>query len=189
MNLILGDSHSEVFKRWSNCHVIIVPGATVSGLRNPHSHTNARFIFNQAIRDIPHSRVITMLGEVDMGYVLWHRHEKRGIPIKDSFELTFKTYCLWLSSIKSDLLVISAPLPTIAVASLKRNIQAPIWTRTATTIMFNKAVEDFCRAQRIEYLNLDKLVLKDELLDPIYLSHDHHYDKEQFVKLLERNLV
>ncbi|MGH9623736.1 MAG: hypothetical protein ACRD4G_05285 [Bryobacteraceae bacterium] len=77
--LVLGDSHAAIFQtlrmratfptRFFN--VVAVGGATMSGLENPNSKTHALTIFKRNIRRSKARTVITLLGEVDVGFVIW----------------------------------------------------------------------------------------------------------------------
>lgn len=119
--LVLGDSHANVFeclefsRFWisNSFKVVSVGGATASGLENPNSKTDAYNIFRKAINDENPKYVLTMLGEVDTGFVIWYRAQKKEISVIDSLNHTIKTYTNFLSGIKAKRIVFSAPLPTI----------------------------------------------------------------------------
>src|SRR4051794_28247820 len=90
--LVLGDSHAVVFRSKYikaflpsyKFHVYSVPGATVSGLDNPNSKTNASNIFNEAIQNNSQiNNVIFLLGEVDTGFVIWYRAQKYASKVED----------------------------------------------------------------------------------------------------------
>ena len=77
--LALGDSHLDALKYAADLGVLIVrsscflivPGATVVGLRNPNSLTDAVNIFRTSLFNQPvNSHVIIHLGEVDCGFVI-----------------------------------------------------------------------------------------------------------------------
>ncbi len=205
--LVLGDSHSDIFKNLKIKKYLIfsyeflvksVGGATASGLKNPNSKTKAYEIFNDALKHEKYDHIIMMLGEVDTGFVIWYRAKKYGISADESLKVTVETYSSFMNKIKSKrLTVISAPLPTIKdgqtwgeVANLRKEITASQKERTDLTIKFNKIIQEYCERNTIKYLNLDNYVLgKDGLLLEEYYSKnplDHHYDTEKFKKLIEK---
>ena len=52
----------------------------------PNSSTNALVRFRAALRRVPRSTtVLVMLGEVDVGYLVWHRAQSRGTPVEEEF--------------------------------------------------------------------------------------------------------
>jgi len=80
--LVLGDSHAKVF---SNrlfkssfptyfFNIVKVAGATVSGLKNPNPKTQALPIFLHGIKNSKAATTIILIGEVDTGFVIWHRN-------------------------------------------------------------------------------------------------------------------
>lgn len=82
--LVIGDSHAKVFTEKSLTqhfsgiffNTLIVGGATVSGLENPNSKTQALPLFLRHLSGSHAKKVIVMLGEVDTGFVLWYKAEK-----------------------------------------------------------------------------------------------------------------
>jgi len=205
--LVLGDSHSSVFNivnykrlfRHYNFKVIAVGGATASGLKNPNSNSNAYKIFESALEKEKHDYVLTMLGEVDTGFVIWYRSQIDHIEIGESLEKTVNTYCDFLNKINSRKIVISAPLPTIKdnqdwgeIANLRKDVNVTQKNRTLLTLEFNSRIEAFCAWKKIKYLNLDQFVLgHNGLLDDEYYSldrNDHHYNQKVFAKLLGNKL-
>jgi len=205
--LVLGDSHSRVFRKVCfrtpstsyTFEVIDVSGATASGLENPNSRTNAYGIFSAALQSIEHDLVVTMLGEVDTGFVIWYRSQTLGIPLADSFAITYDRYCRFVEELGAKVAVISAPLPTIRdnqdwgeIANLRRAVTATQQQRTALTIEFNSLMQSYCSSRSIPYLNLDQSVLGHDgrLRAEYYASdpNDHHYAEAVFARLLEDNL-
>ncbi len=89
---VLGDSHVLVFKHpyfklnfpFKNFEICSVMGATASGLYNPQSKTQAYPIFKEKIRSISKGKkIIIMLGEVDTGFIIWYRANKKRIHRKN----------------------------------------------------------------------------------------------------------
>jgi len=205
--LVLGDSHVNVFNAIKckkiflkyDFQVIEVLGATASGLDNPNSQTNAYEIFQKSLRENQYSAVIVMLGEVDTGFVIWYRYEKKELTLLESLEKTISTYTNFLKGINGKVIVISAPLPSIKdgqewgeVANLRREIRATQLERTKLTIEFNSRIQKICNELNIKYLNLDRKVTgANGLLKKKFYSKiigDHHYDSKEFQRLLERNI-
>jgi hypothetical protein len=205
--LVLGDSHSHVFNYLKirnflyayRFNVFAVGGATASGLENPNTKTDSYKIYHQALQNESYHCVLTMLGEVDTGFVIWYRCQKKEISLEESIEKTINTYCNFLNKIQSSKVVISAPLPTIRdnqdwgeIANLRKEVIATQKERTELTLLFNSRMEKFCISNSIKYLNLDQFVLgHDGLIKGEYYSqdkNDHHYDMISFKKLLAEKL-
>lgn len=207
--LVLGDSHVEVFHhplflvKFPKIHfdVVAVPAATVSGLKNPKSKTQAKIIFNNALKRKIYQKVIICLGEVDTGYLIWYKSAKQSIPVDNMLKQSVDKYCDLISGANDYMptIVISAPLPTIEddkkwgeVADLRKEVTAKQLDRTKLTIDFNNQIEKFCRSKGIQYINLDQESLGDNgLIKPELKNsnkHDHHYDKTAYSKMIIRHL-
>jgi hypothetical protein len=207
--LVLGDSHVDVFNHslFSETfpqfyfNVVSVRGATASGLDNPNSITQTYKLFDVALRKYKGRRVVVMLGEVDTGFVIWYRAKKYDASVTNMVRLTKDTYERFLKDIseKFDLIVISAPLPTIQdgndwgeVANERRAVTATQLERTKLTIDFNNDVQRFCTDNRIAYVNLDNDsigangLVRKELLNRN--PRDHHFDQTVYAKLLIERL-
>lgn len=208
--LVLGDSHARVFgvsharifkKRFlktllfqKKFFVFSVLGATISGIENPNSKTQSRNIFRSAIEKYKGkvNKCIVLLGEVDTGFVLWHKHENDGTDINELLNLTVEKYARFLKEIDDagmQVIVISAPLPTIKddcawgeVADLRKNIKADQLTRTKLTVQFNSIVNQICSEYSFVYLSMDDISLnkKTGLVKKIFRNiskKDHHYNR------------
>lgn len=205
--LVLGDSHAAVFEGLrlpvqgladaQGFEVCSVGRATASGLENPNSATHARERFVQALAAQPCQDVVVLLGEVDTGFVIWHRAQTRGIPVLDSLDQTLCTYTGFLDELARSrrVWVLSAPLPTIQdgqswgeVANLRREVRASLFERTQLTLMFNNAVAEHARRNAMRHVNLDPhsiggdRLVRDALRSPDPL--DHHYDRTAFQALI-----
>jgi hypothetical protein len=137
-----------------------------------------------------------MLGEVDTGFVIWYRSQTKQISVEESLNLTIDIYTRFIAHInRSRKLIVSTPLPTIKnrqdwgeIANYRKEVTATQFERTRLTIEFNSRVRQFCCANNIQYLSLDKQalgangLLKDEFYsrDPL----DHHYDRDAFRQIL-----
>jgi len=209
--LVLGDSHAGVFKnkifrkkiRKIYFNVVSVGGATVSGLKNPNSVTNAFEIFTAALSKYKGKVVIVMLGEVDTGFTIWFYAEKHGCDIDESYGKACENYKAFLLSIrdKFNVLVISAALPSIEdgsflgeVSNLRKSIKASQKEKIELTIRFNQEIERFSMGNCMDYLNLDSDCLDStgERLREIYLNNnpaDHHYNQDEYANLITSKLV
>lgn len=206
--LVLGDSHAAVFARNSAripgywLRVVSVGGATISGLQNPNSVTQAMPIFQKALRQYRGRICVTILGEVDTGFVIWHRSEKYGTSINEILKQTVDRYIAFVESIRRDkqVIIISTPLPTIQdgqdwgeIASLRKEVKATLLERTNLTVELNRRMEDYAAENGIMYLNLDSLslnkdgVVKSELLNT--KASDHHYDAKTYLEITMPRLI
>jgi hypothetical protein len=207
--LVIGDSHSKVFRHYSfiiglpriHFHVSAKGGATASGLATPNSVTQAYQRFRKALDEIPRDLVMVQLGEVDAGYVIWYRAIKYGASCEEMFDLAIKTYSDFLLEVAATdrVLVISAPLPTISddndwgeVADLRKEVVTTQRERTDLTVKFNLRMERFCRDHGMNYLNLDADCMgEDGLVHPYFMNPDrinHHYHERRYIRLLCKRL-
>jgi hypothetical protein len=207
--LVLGDSHalvfnSKKFKAYFGNHifnVVIVGGATVSGLKNPNSKTQALPIFRDSIKKSTAARTILLLGEVDTGFVIWYRAEKNKTPIAIMLDRAIENYQRLLIEVskKSRVICISTPLPTIQdgndwgeIANARKNVKATQLERTALTIQFNKRIQEFCERNEFTYLSFDnESIGENGLVNPYLLNSDpnnHHYDIDKYADMLINKL-
>ena len=205
--LVIGDSHAEVFlsKRFVYSFpniffdICSVGGATISGLSNPNSKTNAHRIFTEKLYDDKKKdAVIILLGEVDTGFVIWYRAHKYREPIEKMLAKALVNYFSLIDKVseKYKTIIISAPLPTIPdgdvkgeVANLRREVKASQKERTKLTLKFNSEVKRYCLGRKnTEFIDLDPVSLgKNGLVQERLLNKnraDHHYDKDAYAKLL-----
>ena len=201
--LVLGDSHSGIFHEdgalifgyWYN--VVCCPGATISGLKNPNSVTQAQPIFEKALQSYSGRICILLLGEVDAGFVIWYRAEKYGLDVQEVFEQAISNYIDFIEGIPKDkhVIVISAPLPTIRdgqdwgeVANLRKEVTATQVERTRLTIQLNQRMKAYAESSGVEFIALDDEslgpdgIVKKELLNEG--SDDHHYERGKYIALL-----
>ncbi len=208
--LILGDSHCEVFRspifkegifKDYDLTLELVYGATISGIENPNSKTQALPIFEKAYKAQNPEIVVIMLGEVDTGFVLWLQAEQKSLSISDMLDKCVEKYSRFLASHlgTKKTIVISAPLPTIKdgqdwgdIANARREVKATQKERTALTIQLNEKINGICSEMGIEHINLDKICLGDDnVVSQILLNEDpnnHHYDNNIFAPLLSKKL-
>ncbi len=203
----LGDSHVIMFQTVAQCHFwrrtrfafCVVQGATVTGLANPNSQTQAYPIFQEYLQSIStQDDLLFCLGEVDCGFVIWYRAEKYGEDIESQMTLAIQRYS---SLIKEALemgfrhiTVCSAPLPTILdgqdwgeVANKRKEVTASLVERTRLTLDFNSAMRSFALQHGLRHLDLDAIIydpsigtLRDEFRNRNRL--DHHLDPQRTSK-------
>jgi len=207
--LVLGDSHTEVFKfrKFRKYFpqfffsVTTVGGATASGLENPNSKTQAYQIFRAAIRASDASVAIIQLGEVDTGFVIWYRARKYHADVSEMTQRAVDTLTRFISevAITHAPVVISAPLPTIGdevewgeVAKARSKVKATQRERTALTLEFNREIAAFCADNNYCHISLDDECMGDDgLVNQAVLnadSRDHHYDQDIYAELLYEKL-
>jgi hypothetical protein len=204
--LVLGDSHAVVFEHplFGQCfpnvtlQPTIVYGATASGMENPNdSKTQAYPLFMRTLAENAAPKVIVTLGEVDTGFVIWHRAVKYQESIHAMMDRALRAYMKLLEEISAtrDVLCLSTALPTIRdgtcwgeVANLRKEVTATQRERTALTLVFNHRIQAFCLRRRIDYLMLDPVSLgadglvREELRNPN--PGNHHYEAESYASLI-----
>lgn len=200
--LALGDSHLDVLKFAADLGVlnvrsscfVIVPGATVVGLRNPNSLTDAVNIFRASLLNQPvNSHVIIHLGEVDCGFVIWWRAKQYGESVEKQFQKSIDSYSQFLDELLEKgfvrLCVTGASLPTIRdgidlgdIANKRAEISVGIQQRTELTLRYNQALNDVANKLGISYFDITDAVLDQStnVVHDFFRSStlwDHHLDK------------
>jgi hypothetical protein len=203
--LVIGDSHVVVFKykkltgEFKNdfFNVCEVVGATVSGLENPYSKTQALPIFERALNKTTAKKIIVSLGEVDTGFVIWFRAERNECSVEEMLDSAVNNYKNLIDKValQAQVICISAPLPTISddqdwgdIANLRKNIKATQKQRTDLTIAFNKMIEQYLNEIGQVFISLDTQaigedgVVSNHLLNPN--PNDHHYCPTKYINML-----
>lgn len=207
--LVLGDSHAAVFEENNFRYafpdiifnVVSVGGATVSGLENPNSKTQALPIFRRAIAKSKAKIVIVLLGEVDTGFVIWYRAEKYNASVFNMLDNALTNYKKLLQELANERQVIclSTPLPTIKdgdtmgeVANARKEIKATQLQRTQLTLEFNDKMRNFCESKGIIYLSYDDESINADGIVAEYLlndnSADHHYNNHVYAEMIIKKL-
>lgn len=208
----LGDSHVSSYEFVSRSRYLertlfrfcIVQGATATGLPNPASQTMAGPIFQDYLKKVPASDyVLTCLGEVDCGFVIWYRSRKCGEPVEEQFEKAIANYTALLTGMSADgrkIIVSTTPLPTIKdgqdwgeVASLRKEVQATLKERTNLTVRFNNSLMMFCRERNLSFIDMQSFMLDKEtgLIDERFVNpniYDHHLNPEPVSKIIVKEL-
>ncbi|WP_052467122.1 SGNH/GDSL hydrolase family protein [Psychroserpens damuponensis] len=202
--LVLGDSHVVVFgdrqflisNPMTHFEVCSVGGATVSGLENPNSKTQAYQIFRETVSKKTYDEIIIMMGEVDTGFVVWYRSKKYGEDIDVMLKTAISNYQSLILEMSSyaKVKIISTPLPTLdddsagEVAMARKEIEVSQLDRTKLTVEFNRRIDAYCKSEGIVSVNLDQHSLgKDGLvLNKLKNANplDHHYDSKAHAKLI-----
>jgi hypothetical protein len=183
---------------------LMIRGATAFGMANPNSRTNAFAEFRTVIQRLPRSRpLLFMLGEVDCGFLIWHRAQSTGVPVEEQMEASLRNYVQFLDGLLAEgrtVMVAAVPLPTITdgrvfgeVANARKDVTASLAERTALTVRYNAALRSWCRDRGCVFLDYEA-----EMLDPATgliredLRHpdpqNHHAHPERFLELVARHL-
>ena len=207
--LVLGDSHANVFTHKDiqsffanySFYVVAVGGATVSGLQNPNSKTQALPIFMRRIKKSKAKTIIILLGEVDTGFVIWYRAEKHQAPVDEMLGSALRNYQNLLEQLSKThrIICISTPLPTIRdgqnwgqIANTRKDIKATQLQRTKLTIQFNSHMQSFCQEIGITYLNFDNISInKNGVVDTKLINKndaDHHYNQDVYASMIINEL-
>ncbi|MDR5858481.1 hypothetical protein FZZ93_04165 [Halomonas eurihalina] len=204
--LVVGDSHARVFSskelqrktRRINWNVCSVSGATLSGLSNPNSKTQALNVFDKALeKNSKRDALVFLLGEVDVGFVIWYRASRDEVTIKEALSKSLNNYeaLIRKGKMNSPVFVLSAPLPTIPdygaigdVAKERSKIKASLEDRTELTLDFNSQLKSLCGRLGAHYIDCDVNVVNEEggLRHEFYNDNpaDHHYDESSYVSLI-----
>lgn len=207
--LVLGDSHAAVFKHrlFSSYfpnhifNVVCVGGATVSGLENPNSTTQALPIFLRSINSSKSKKIIVLLGEVDTGFVIWYRAEKYKSKLYKMVEKALRNYQEFLLELSRyhQVICISTPLPTIKdgqdwgeIANARKYVRATQRQRTRLTIDFNTCMHNFCEKNSILWLSFDEESIgQNGIVDSRLLNLDpnnHHYEMGAYAEMIVHKL-
>ena len=203
--LLLGDSHAHVFKHvdhatstFSISHCIVT-GSSAQGAVNPHSKTNALPIFRDVLSKNAksHTHCMTMLGEVDCGFVIWYRKKKYNDSIKSQLERSLNNYFQFLKQevekyfLAEHILICCVVPPTIQDNTDKRFLKGARTEVTATqleraklTETYNHYLSKICSKRAYKFVNpyahfIDQktqLPKKDILNKNPY---DHHLDQSK----------
>jgi hypothetical protein len=207
-----GDSHTWVFEHVERTGILAatrlrvtrVGGATAFGLANPNSVTNALAVFTRELAAVPaDDPVLFCLGEVDAGFLVWLRAQKRGTAVDDELADSLARYTRFLDVVAAahrDLVVATVPLPTVrdyacwaGPANARRAVRASIAERTAATRRYNEGLRAWARRRGARVLDTEA-----DLLDPATglvrdrFRHpdpnDHHYDPDAFAPVVVARL-
>jgi len=205
-----GDSHVAVFRGLNSMpwigrkrfRVVSVKGATAYGVGNPNSKTNALEVFMERLEGVPAERTIVfMMGEVDVGFLVWLRAKNKGVTAISCMEEAFDRYTSFLNNIKNEhpnIKLCSVPLPTISdgeahgdVANARSSVVSTQKDRTLMTLKFNEKLKIWASENNVEYMDFDLYAL-DSNTNLVHHSllntdvSDHHYNNEAFYSLIKK---
>jgi|GEM_PF-3641388 len=207
-----GDSHAAIFRHINSCcrshkerfRVTSIRGATVHGMGNPNSKTNAMRIFTDQLSHIPTTQtVLFIMGEVDIGFLIWLKAQERQSQPESHLEEAFDRYSEFLDGVLVNhrhLIVTAAPLPTIPdgvvhgdVANARSVIKASQKERTMATLRFNGKVRNWASKRNVLFIDLDAVCLdpQTQMVKSLLInknSSDHHYDTDAFVAIMYTEL-
>ncbi|WCB96947.1 hypothetical protein DSM104299_05717 [Baekduia alba] len=208
--LALGDSHVDVMRHVHRddaaFRVLMLEGATASGITNPNSKTNASNLYKDRVRRAkPWQHVLVQLGEVDCGFIIWHRAQRLGISPDEQLEQTLDNYETILAFTRdqgfASVMVVAVPLPTIddypsawaEIANLRKEITATQRERTDLTIRFNEHLKERCARLGIVFVDASAAQLDPEtrLVKRSLMradDRDHHLADGPYAALIERTL-
>jgi hypothetical protein len=154
----------------------------------------------------PWQKLLLQLGEVDCGFVIWHRASRYGLAVEEQLTITIDCYTLFLQEVAamgfSEIIVLSAPLPTIddlplewqgSVASERKDVTASQEERTALTLRFNGELKKRCGTLGVTFVDATSghLDRGTNLIDTRFLKEtklDHHLAPEAYSSLIADEL-
>jgi hypothetical protein len=208
--LAIGDSHILVMRHVARddarFRVLMIEGATASGITNPNSKTGASTRFRERVGRVkPWQHVLIQLGEVDCGFLIWHRAQRLGISVDEQLEQTLANYeeilRFTLDRGLASVMVLAVPLPTIddypsqwaEVANLRKEVTASQRERTDLTLRFNDELRARCERLGATFVDAttDQLdpethLVRRSLMRPD--DRDHHLADGPYAALVERAL-
>ena len=219
----LGDSHTHLFqdierRRLMNKTIIRsvkVGGATAAGIANINSVTKSLRIFQRYIRFIKKkSYILFMLGEVDCGYLIWHRAKKHNTSVESQLQRSIENYQNFIIHLIDEgyhnLILSSAPLPAILDEKdwgdldrsskditptylQRQNTQPIIRERTDLTIEYNNRLRIFCNENAISFLDFEQDTLNQQtnLIDNCYRQanpSDNHLETDMVLPIIVKKM-
>lgn len=212
--LFQGDSHITYFKYAANHNMLPnqhnyvtqqVNAATAQGLTNPNSKTNALVEFRQKLNVEKPDCILTHLGEVDCGFVIWYWAEKGIRTIEEQVTLSINNYITYLKEAKElvkYIIVTSPTLPTIkddaysdkynTVANLRKEIKATQTERTKLTLQYDELLKERCAVEGFIYIQCTSDLLNTEgQISDKYLhinKHNHHLNNAMISPIWAKKL-
>ena len=209
----VGDSHSRVFDALSVDgglrHTVVdvhwVLGATALGLANPNSRTHALEQFRSALRHVPaEETLVVVLGEVDCGFLVWHRAQQRGTAVRDEAATSLARFTEFLESLlaegRTSLVVALVPPPTVpdyrqwaGLDNARRHVTASLEERTALTREYNDRLRAWAAAHDVRVLDYEQDLLdpRTGLVDERFRNPDplsHHLERAAFARVVAGRL-
>ena len=183
-------------------------GATASGILNPNSTTGSLATFSKRLsRAKPWQEVLLQLGEVDCGFLIWHRAQRKGLSVDEQLATTLDSYGSFIERVAgmgfARVTVLSVPLPTISdlrsewtgqVANQRRQVTATKAERTALTLRFNLELAERCASLGVMFVDVTSGQLDPStgLIDPGFLrknNRNHHLAQGPYSRLISEELA
>jgi hypothetical protein len=146
-----GQSADDPLCATSNYFVCVVPGASMYGLKNLNSASNATRTFLDCLRRAGRvDAVLVTLGEVDIRYLAHHRGLSRGVTILDQVRESTSSLSFFITEVlvrqegfqRDQVVVMSVPMKC---PHGDRDGRLLVKRDTSySTIRFNSALEDLC---------------------------------------------
>ena len=199
--LVLGDSHSEVFRfidtensEYFFPFICTVTGATAQGAVNMNSQTNALQVFNKQIEKYGKktNKLLIMLGEVDCGFLIWVRAKRLGIEVDEQIELSITNLFSFIQDtleannndyLPSDIIIAGSILPVIEDNSALEHLngvraEADIsqQLRTEKTLEYNHKLKERCEKEGYNYIDITTPTLGDNgLINTFYTRKENEW--------------
>lgn len=196
----LGESGRLPNTRFACC---VVEGATAMGVTNPNSQTRCGPTIRAYLAEIdPSDDRIFCLGEVDCGFVIWHRAARRSLSVDSQLDRAIDNYASILTDAGDPdrVLVLGAPPPTILdgqdwgeVANLRSEVTATLTQRTELTQRFNARLRSVCDNAGYRFIDLAAALIDPAtgVIDDRFRHRDpcdHHLNPDTTTPVLERLL-
>lgn len=207
----IGDSHIKTLRhlgeagRLSGTRIecCVVEGATAMGVTNPNSQTRSGPTIRAYLDEVDaEDDRLFCLGEVDCGFVIWHRAQRRGESVENQLDRAIDNYTSILETAGDPqrIVALSAPPPTILdgqnwgeVANLRSEVTATLAERTDLTQRFNRRLQEVCQTAGYRFIDFAAELIDPEtgVIDDRYRHDDpcdHHLNPDTATPILERRL-
>ncbi len=205
--LFFGDSHTRCYisqgadlvQEELDFTTCVVDGATAQGAVNPHSKTKAlssyRAVLKKRINEAFDYFGI-MLGEVDCGFVIWHRAKKYKKTVSSQIDLavgnleTFLNEDVEKNFTKKQIVVVGATLPTIqdnadikVLKGARGSVTANLSQRMNCTFRYNEKLKKMAESNGYRYFDVSEETLDkpNNRVYPRFLRsdpEDHHFNSK-----------
>lgn len=181
--------------------VLTVTGATLSGLRNPNSSTDAMRTFRLGVKAGAPGRLVAMLGEVDAGFLVWTRTDDRNSVAATLRDCSGNLEHFLLSTPAAGIAIVEVPPPTIVsytewggLGGARSTCGASLADRQWSTDLLNGLYRELCATHGWAFISLSNFVD----LDPADHrptrewrsadANDHHLDSGRLGRELSLSL-
>ena len=207
----VGDSHAAAIDRaarrlgWPSS-LCTVRGATAQGLHNPNSQTDALRRFGARCDQAKRwQHLVFLLGEVDCGFVIWHRAQRREASIESQVDYSLSAYVGLLERTSAGRdhapIVLSVSPPTVpnyqdwdgAITNARSGVTATQRERTDLTLEYNRRLQEQCARVGAVFVDVTTATLDPEtqLIREEFLNPDRgniHLHPVAFAELIATKL-